>query len=187
MTIVGTPRRRPAPSAMKATLATLLLALLAGIAANARAEAGTRVYQQRLADGRMVLSDRPIEGVAIQRTWEIAREDPEAARRRSEAVRLESEAVSERIARRLEREQADRQEAESLRGSLAEARREAERARDTGGTVLLGQPYGRFGEMRWSDARRSPNLMNPPRIGVRPDRPDMRRPPKKRRHIPGQD
>ena len=162
-------------------------ALMAAPALAVAAANDTQVYLQRLADGRTMLTDRPVPGARTEHIWQIAREDPEAARRRSEDVRLESEAVSERIARRLEREQADRQEAESLRGSLAEARREAERARDTGGTVLLGQPYGRFGEMRWSDARRSPSRMSPPHLGLRPDRPDTRHPSKKRRHIPGQD
>ena len=90
-----------------------------------------QIYQQRTADGRTVLSDRPVAGAQVQRTWSIETEDPVAARARGEKVRLDAQAVSERIQRQLDsdRERADTLEAARLRVALAEAQREAERAR----------------------------------------------------------
>ena len=150
---------------MKATLALLLPALLAALAGNVRADADTRVYQQRLADGRVVLSDRPIDGAAIQRTWQIAREEPEAARQRSELVRLEAQQVAERIQRRIEREQAsaDALEADRLRSRLAETRRAAELGRDD-----ASEPTALFvpGLLRRPDR----SLLPPHRSHLRPDR-----------------
>jgi len=132
MTTAGTPPPGRAPTVMNKILAALLLGVLAGTAGSARADADTRVFQQRLADGRVVLSDRPIEGVAVQRSWQIAREDPQAARQRSENVRREAEQVAERIQRRLDREQASAMqlEADRLRSNAAESRRARELARD---------------------------------------------------------
>jgi hypothetical protein len=125
--------------------------------------AGSRIYQQRLADGRVVLTDRPVDGAQTQRTWEIPREDPEAARQRSERVRLEAEAVAARIQRRLERQQArtDEFELERLRVGLAEARRDAEIARDNAReTAILFAPRSL---VRANHLRLPRHVLRPPR------------------------
>jgi len=85
----------------------LLAALLAGIALAASlpaaaAEAKGQIYQQRAADGRIVLTDRPSATAVTERTWQVDREDREAAQQRAYDVRKEAEAVSERIQRRME-------------------------------------------------------------------------------------
>jgi len=95
---------------------------------------GPEVYQQRLPDGRVVLSDRPVQGAQIQRTWQTWQEDPATARERlerRERMQREAQAVSERIQRGIEqREQAAaRSESERLRFALAQAERDAEQAR----------------------------------------------------------
>jgi len=93
--------------------------------------AATQIYQQRTADGRIVLSDQPVAGAKTQRTWQFAPEDAAAAQQRRENARREAEAVSERIQRQLDREQQrDEQLAlERVRIAQAQAQRDAERAR----------------------------------------------------------
>lgn len=131
---------------MKAAHRYALLAAIAVSAAPVLAQSAAagapQVYQQRTADGRVVLTDRPLDGAQTERTWAVWREDPGAARERSERVRLDAQAVSERIQRRIElqEQRADRYELDRLRLSLAEARRDAEIARDAAldtGVVLL--------------------------------------------------
>jgi hypothetical protein len=125
---------------MKATLRVVALAAVAVLAlgqtpASAREEIqGPQVYQQRLPDGSMVLSDRAVPGAQVQRTWQTWREDPATVQERQERrerMQREAQAVSERIQRSIEqREQAAaRAENERLRFALSEAEREAERAR----------------------------------------------------------
>ena len=85
-----------------------LAALLAGVivalplpAAAAEARSG-QIYQQRAADGRIVLTDRPSATAVTERTWQVEREDPAAAQQRASEVRREADAVSERIQLRME-------------------------------------------------------------------------------------
>ena len=166
-------KRLPAPrTAMKARSRRIIAAIFtSAVAATAGAEdAPTRtsqIYQQRTADGSVVLSDRPLPGVQVQRSWSIVADDPVAARARREQGRLAAEAVSERIQRQLDldRQRADAAEADRLRMSLAEARREAEVARQAAReTTVVYVP-------RWRplEVRRRPVL--------RPGRPDGSRPP----------
>ena len=146
------------------------LALLAAFAVPAAAAfadsapaSGMHIYQQRLADGRVVLTDRPVDGAQIQRTWQIAREDPDAARERSEQVRLEAQAVSERVQRGIEQQQAraDNADLERLRVSLAEARRDAAIARESAlDTPVMFLPRAL--------ARSTRPHMRPPHPGVHP-------------------
>ncbi|MCE9658067.1 MAG: hypothetical protein K8R60_05865 [Burkholderiales bacterium] len=85
-----------------------LAAVIAGLAAAlplaaAAAEARTgQIYQQRAADGRIVLTDRPSATAVTERTWLVEREDPATAAQRAMDVRREAEAVSERVQRRIE-------------------------------------------------------------------------------------
>ena len=136
-------------------LAALTVAALPALAAQDAAvpAAGIHIYQQRLADGRVVLTDRPVDGAQTQRTWQIAREDPDAARQRSEQVRLEAQAVSERIQRHIDQQQtvADNADLARLRLSLAEARRDAELAResaDNAPVLFLPRAFGRASHAR---------------------------------------
>jgi hypothetical protein len=167
MRVAGTKSLRWAPSRMDSALRRLsaALAVCAGISTAAAEQAPSRmsqIYQQRTPDGRIVLSDRPTPGVPIQRSWSIVGEDPVAARERSEKVRLEAQAVSERIQRALDldRQRTDATEVERLRRSLAEARRDAEIAREAAReTSVVYLP-------RW----RSPQArMQPTRPPVRSD------------------
>ena len=130
-----------------ARLLTLVLAAGGAMGAAGAEEAPARtaqIYQQRTADGRTVLSDRPVAGARLQRTWSIEAEDPVAARLRGEKVRLEARAVSERIQRQLDsdRQRADTLEAARLRVALAEAQREAERARQEARETAVYLPPG---------------------------------------------
>lgn len=114
-------------------LAVLAVAVLGTgvVFAQEGASTATQIYQQRTADGSILLSDRPVAGAQTQRTWQFRPEDATAALQRREAARREAEAVSERIQRQLERErQREEQFAlERLRLSQAQAQRDVERAR----------------------------------------------------------
>ena len=82
-------------------------ALLAGLIVAsalpaAAAEPKGQIYQQRAADGRIVLTDRPSATAVTERTWEVEREDKAAAQQRAQEVRREADAVSERVQRRIE-------------------------------------------------------------------------------------
>ena len=133
---------------------------------------GPEIYQQRTPDGRIVLSDHPVEGAQVQRTWHTWHEDPEVARERRMRMQREADAVSERIRRRIELQQqaAARSEADRLRMALVEAERDAQRARDerdaAARLVLPGWV--------WHPAL----LPRPPHAPVRP------LPPKHRPHAP---
>ena len=144
----GTRDRARAPTAMKPIARALAVAcIVTGMAPVLAEDAPARtsqIYQQRTADGRTVLSDRPLTGVPVQRSWSMEREDPVAAKARGEKVRLDAQAVSERIQRQLdsERERADLQEAARLRIALAEARRDAELARQAARETPVYLPPG---------------------------------------------
>ncbi len=69
-----------------------LAALLAGLIVAsalpaAAAEPKGQIYQQRAADGRIVLTDRPSSTAVTERTWQVDREDTEAAQQRAQDVR----------------------------------------------------------------------------------------------------
>jgi hypothetical protein len=117
------------------------LALCVGAADALAHEAGpadARIYQQRTADGRTLLTDRPVAGAVTQRTWQTTPEDAAAARQRREEARLEALAVNERIERQLaaERELA----LARLQRSEAEARLVAENARAEAVPTLVYVP-----------------------------------------------
>ena len=109
------------------------------------ADAPSQIYQQRAADGRIVLTDRPSATAVTERTWQVEREDPAAAQQRAHEVRREAEAVSERIQRRInaqERlayaEQARARQAQHEREMLLLARADDDRY---GGAVVIAAPY----------------------------------------------
>jgi hypothetical protein len=84
-------------------LAALLAGLIVALPAAAAEQKGQgQIYQQRAADGRIVLTDRPSSSAVTERTWQVDREDKEAAKQRAADVRKEADAVSERIQRRID-------------------------------------------------------------------------------------
>lgn len=89
------------------TIALLAVAALAASPLLAAAEAGstTEILQQRTADGRILLTDRPSAGAKTERSWRMAAEDPAAARQRALDVKVEAQLVSERIERRMAQQQ----------------------------------------------------------------------------------
>ena len=114
----------PEVDAMKiqAVFATVLVATLAVPPAGAADARNAQVYLQRTGDGRVILTDRPLDGAKTERTWQVEREDAAAARARSDNVHREAEAVAERIARRMEMDE--------LRLQRDDQRRYALRAQD---------------------------------------------------------
>ncbi len=87
------------------TIILLAFAALASGPLLAQAAATTEIIQQRTADGRILLTDRPSAGAKTERSWRMAAEDPAAARRRALDVQIESQLVSERIDRRIAMQQ----------------------------------------------------------------------------------
>jgi hypothetical protein len=88
------------------TIVLLAVAALASgpLLANAAAST-TEILQQRTADGRVLLTDRPSAGAKTERSWRMQAEDPAAARRRALDVKVEAQLVSERIERRMAQQQ----------------------------------------------------------------------------------
>ncbi|HEX4236321.1 MAG TPA: hypothetical protein VH041_18690 [Caldimonas sp.] len=68
------------------------------------ATGSTEVVQQRLSDGRILLTDRPVRGATTERSWQMSNEDPAAARERAAAVSSEAAQVSERVQRMIEQD-----------------------------------------------------------------------------------
>ncbi len=87
------------------TIVLLAFAALAGGPLLAHAAATTEIIQQRTADGRVLLTDRPSAGAKTERSWSLQAEDPAAARKRALDVQIESQLVSERIERRIAMQQ----------------------------------------------------------------------------------
>ncbi|MDO9316276.1 MAG: hypothetical protein Q7T97_17220 [Burkholderiaceae bacterium] len=123
------------------------------VAASASADSGRAIYQQRGADGRVTLTDRPAAGVATERRWRIdPAEDAASAAERREASRAQAEAVTERIQRSIDQQQARsnelqieqlhaQREADAL---AAERLRERDREYESRPYVVLpGRPWAR--------------------------------------------
>ena len=113
------------------------------------ARQATSIYQQRTADGRLVLTDRPSASAVTERTWALEREDPAAARERAEAMRQRADAISERVQRRLDAQERLVAEVALERMRLARLDRERtlelERNLASGVPVLIAAPFGRRG------------------------------------------
>ena len=150
------------------------------------ARAQTEVFQQRGANGGIVLTDRPSPSRTTERVWQIEREDPGAAERRAEAVRREARTVSERVQRQLDSQRQRAAEIDLQRRQLDadERERQLELARidaehdaspyfyapyGYAPGLRLGAPFarpplvqGRFGQERFGEQR-----SGVPRIGER--------------------
>lgn len=101
-----------------------LLCGAAGAAPVADPPASAQIYQQRGADGRIVLTDRPSPSAVTERSWQMEREDPQAAQRRALEMRREANAVSERVQRRIEAQERSAAESDLERMRLAQRDRE---------------------------------------------------------------
>jgi hypothetical protein len=137
-----------------AALALLALAGAAPFAASA-VPSQTAVYQQRTADGGVLLTDHPAPGATTERSWRVEREDPVAARQRALDVEAESRQVSERIQRRLDQQRRAEQADAQLQIARADAARDPTNGADEGlvadGVVLwaprrLRAPHRGFDE-----------------------------------------
>ena len=89
------------------TIALLAAAAIAGspLLALAEAPASTQILLQRTSDGHLLFTDRASPGAKTERSWQIEREDPVAARRRALDVQVEAQLVSERVERRIAMQQ----------------------------------------------------------------------------------
>lgn len=99
------------------------------------------IVQQRLPDGRIVLTDRPLAGAETLRQWRFEPEDASertAAEARRAAAQRESEAVTARIARQLERQ-----------GELDLQRELAWAAQDRSDRVLAQDDAPRYAVAPW--------------------------------------
>ena len=157
-----TLRPTPAPAAL---LAGLLLVVACGARA-ADPPAPSQIYQQRAADGRIVLTDRPSATAVTERTWQVERDDPAAAQRRADDVRREADTVSERVQRRIDAQERYAAESDLERMRLAQREREFQlllaRA-DRDNAVVLVVPAGRRSLMRhrslgFEPPRRTPHV-----------------------------
>ena len=100
-----------------------VLSLVVAAASATAATASTQVVQQRLSDGRILLTDHPVRGATTERSWQMTNEDPVAARQRAADVRAEAKEVSERIQRMLDQERrADAEREQTRLAALAMAR-----------------------------------------------------------------
>ena len=164
------------PPTVRRFLALPLLATLAGPLA---AQGTTDIYLQRGADGRVVISDQPRRGVAVEKTWRMEREDPDAARQRAAEVRRHAAETSARVQRSIDAQQdrlalAERQRAradaeEAERRRFAELRAEADRPVVLTPWLGPGLPQ-----------RQRPPGWRPPGGGAWP--PEASRPPRRQPH-----
>ena len=134
---------------------TLLSSLLLAAMSAGAATGTTEVVQQRLSDGRILLTDRPVRGATTERSWQVTNSDPAAASQRAAAVTAEANQVSERIQRMIEQDR--RADMERERARLEALAMAQQQQRDDepvyyGGVVPygygvggVGRGHGRFG------------------------------------------
>src|SRR5690349_18745328 len=119
---------------------TLLSSLLVAAASAGAAAGTTEVVQQRLSDGRILLTDHPVRGATTERSWQMPNDDPAAARQRAADVRTEAKEVSERIQRMLDQER--RADAERERTRLAALAMAHQGEREDDPVYVGGYGYG---------------------------------------------
>jgi hypothetical protein len=100
---------------MQKLLAVAFLGALCAAPACAAAATTTQVLQQRTADGRLLLTDRPVPGAKTERSWLVEREDPAAARQRAADVKAEANLVAERVQRMLDQQRRADDDAQRMR------------------------------------------------------------------------
>ena len=150
-----------------AALALLAVAGAAPFAASA-VPSQTAVYQQRTADGGVLLTDHPAPGTTIERSWQVEREDPVAARQRARDVEAESRLVSERIQRRLDQQRRAEQAEAQLQLARADAARERTDDADeelVADGIVLWAPRHLRAHRGFDDRRHHRGGARPPRTG----------------------
>lgn len=119
----------------------------AGSSSFAAAEATTQIYQQRTADGRILLTDRPSAVATTERSWQLKAEDPAASRQRALDVKAEAQAVTERVQRSIDQQRYAMVEEMRLSNERAAMQRapSLDDGPVYGGGGVLGSPYGGYG------------------------------------------
>ena len=127
-----------------AALALLGLVSAAPLVASAETPATRQIVQQRTPDGGILLTDRPRPGATTERSWQVEKEDPVAARQRALDVKAEANLVAERIDRRIAAQQRAADE-ELMRQRMARLEYDRSAGLDQddaiGGGVLLFAPH----------------------------------------------
>jgi hypothetical protein len=125
----------------------MFVAILVGwVGAPALADTTTaQIYQQRDADGHIVLTDRPAAKSVTERTWQMSREDPAAAERRALEVKREAAAVSERVQKTIDAQLRRSSEEDLMRMRLAMLEQQSDTSNDDTGYGYGGYGYGGYG------------------------------------------
>jgi hypothetical protein len=124
-------------------LVTATIASGAAFSTLAEVPAASQIYQQRDADGHVVLTARPSPTATTQRTWKMDREDPALATQRALDVKREAQAVSERIARQIEAQAQRAAENDAMRMRVASRYARDDTDDDSGydGGIAIGVPF----------------------------------------------
>jgi len=119
----------------------------AGTGALAAADTTTQIYQQRTADGRILLTDRPSPVATTERSWQMKAEDPAASRQRALDVKAEAQAVTERVQRSIDSQRYAMVEEMRINSERAARQRppSLDDDRPVYGGGVLGSPYGSYG------------------------------------------
>ena len=119
----------------------------AGSVSFAAAEPTTQIYQQRTADGRILLTDRPSPVATTERSWQMKAEDPAASRQRALDVKAEAQAVTERVQRSIDSQRYAM--VEEMRINSARAAMQRTPSLDDNGALygggVVGSPYSSYG------------------------------------------
>jgi hypothetical protein len=123
--------------------------------------ASTQILQQRTADGRLLLTDRPAPGAKTERSWQVEREDPAAARQRAIDVKAEANLVSERVQRMLDQQRRADDDAMRMRMAMVERDRMSPLDAADGGVYAYGGGAGWLPPFRGSRSI-GPRIGQPP-------------------------
>ena len=127
---------------MQKLLAVAFLGALCTAPAFAAAPAATQVLQQRTADGRLLLTDRPVPGAKTERSWQVEREDPAAARQRAIDVKAEANLVAERVQRMLDQQRRADDDAQRMRLASLQYERDRMAGLDAQDGIAYGNAFG---------------------------------------------
>jgi hypothetical protein len=147
---------------MHKLIAVALLGLV-GVGSALAAAPTTQIFQQRTADGSLLLTDHPAAGAKTERSWQVEREDPAAARQRAIDVKAEANLVTERVQRMLDHQRRADDDAQRTRLAMLQFDRDRLSALD----AQDGVAYGGGGGGGWAVPFRASRYIGP-RIGEPP-------------------